>query len=736
MRAFHWRFKINPSKDAPSDNQNQRDPMRAHLLAGLALLSATASIPAIAAQGMWLPSQAPALATRLKAAGLELPAAALADMNAAPMNAIASLGGCSASFLSPEGLVATNHHCVYGSIQHNSSADRDLMAQGFLARTRDAELPAAPGSRILVMEELRDVSDRILDGVSARVRGSARTDLLDRNRKALIAECETQPGRRCDVRPYFGGGTWYLQKMLEIRDVRLVYAPPGSIGNFGGEIDNWMWPRHTGDFAFYRAYVGPDGNPAAFSKANIPFRPRAYLRIATGDLKEGDFVLIAGFPGVTERYRTAAETRTYFADIYPTQQRLLTEYSDLIEREARNDAERIAYANLKRGADNFKKKIQGQMDAAKSADLLGLKTAEGEALGEWAALPANRRTHATAIANYHRLIDEDLTATHVRLVNQSLNRAQLLTAARLLFRWANEQQKPDAERALGFQNRDRQILIDNLTRIERQFVPRIDRLILEWALAETAKLPEARRNIALEAAIAERGIDRLYAETRLADTAERLAWLDRPVEAFANSTDPFIQVAVAAFKADMIAEQRAREREGRLHAARVGYMAAVGAHAQARGELLYPDANGSLRFTWGHVKGRPLEDGKAWTAFTTPRGLLEKETGKEPFNNPPAMLEKLRAKDWGRWASPALGTLPVNFLSTTDITNGNSGSAVLNARGELVGLAFDGTLEGMLSDWAFDDNITRTISVDSRYMLWVMEKIDGAQHLLKEMGVK
>jgi len=709
--------------------------MRALLLAGFSLLS-VASVPALAAEGMWLPSQAPALAAQLKAAGLELPPEALANMNAAPMNAIASLGGCSASFLSPEGLVATNHHCVYGSIQYNSAPGKDLMTDGFLAKTRDAELPAAPGSRILVMEELRDVSAEMLAGVSDRVRGSARTDLLEKNRKAVISACEAQPGRRCDVRSYFGGGTWYLQKMLEIRDVRLVYAPAGSVGNFGGEIDNWMWPRQTGDFSFYRAYVGPDGNPAAFSKANVPFRPRAHLKIAEGDLKEGDFVLMAGFPGVTERYRTAAETRVYYADIYPTQQRLLTEYSDLVDREAKSDAERIAYANLKRGADNFKKKIQGQMDVAKSADLAGAKAAEGAALGEWAASPANRRTHAPAIANYESLIDEDLAATKVRLVNQTLNRAQLLAAARLLFRWANEQQKPDAERAPGFQNRDRQLMIDTLTRIERQFDPRIDRLSLEWALAETGKLPEAQRNIALEAAIAERGIDRLYAETRLADTAERLAWLDKPVEAFASSTDPFIQVAVSAFKADMIGEQRSREREGKLHAARVPYMAAVNAYAQSKGELLYPDANGSLRFTWGHVKGRALEDGKAWTAFTTPRGLLEKETGKEPFNNPPAMLEKLRAQDWGRWASPALGTLPVNFLSTTDITNGNSGSAVLNARGEFVGLAFDGTLEGMLSDWAFDDNVTRTISVDSRYMLWVMEKVDGAQHLMREMGVR
>ncbi len=709
-----------------------RAPVRFLLLA--TLLAGAA--PALAAEGMWMPAQVPALGARLKADGLELDPAALADLSKPPMNAIVSLGGCSASFVSPEGLVATNHHCITASLQVNSQPGRNLLRDGFLAKTRAEELPAAPGVRVLVMEALRDVSAEVLAGLGPRMSGEARTARMEANRKALIAACETSPGRRCDIRSYFGGRQWYLQRMLEIRDVRLVYAPAESIGNFGGEIDNWQWPRQTGDFAFYRAYVGPDGNPAPQSAANVPFRPGGHLKLATGDLKEGDFVMIAGFPGVTERYRTLAETRAYFTDIYPLQLRLLSEWSELIQREARTEAERIATASARQRADNFKKKIEGQMAAARTADLIGIKAAQEKALGDWAARPANRRPHALAIASYDSLIDADLAATRTRLVNQTLDRALLLRAARDLVRWAHERQLPDAQRSLGFQDRDRQALVDRLTIIDRQYVPRIDRAMLEQALAEVRKLPEASRNLALETALAEVGLDRLYAETRLADRAERLAWLDRPVEAFAASDDPFIRVALASYAADRAGEARAREREGRMHAARTAWMATVAAHAATQGRVLYPDANGSLRFTWGQVRGRALQDGVAWTAFTTPRGILEKETGEEPFNSPPRLLAQARAGNWGRWASPALGTLPVNFLSTTDITNGNSGSAVLNGRGELVGLAFDGTLEGMLSDWHFDDTITRTISVDARYMLWVMEKVDGAQHLLAELGVE
>ncbi len=692
--------------------------------------------PAHAAEGMWLPGQAPELARTLRAAGLKIAPERLADLARPPMAAIASLGGCSASFVSAQGLVATNHHCVQGSLQANSSPERNLLRDGFVARAVGEEVPAAPGSRVFVIESLDDVTARMMQGIAPGMTGAARHEALEANAKAIIAACEAQPGRRCDVRAYFGGAQYYLQTMLEILDVRLAYAPAGSVGNFGGEIDNWQWPRHTGDFALYRAFVGPDGAPAPYSAANVPYRPRHHLRLARGDLKEGDFVMIAGFPGTTERFRTLAETRAWYGDLYPTQLRLLREYSQLLEREAHTDAERIAVASLKARADNIKKKIEGQIAVAASADLIGIKAAQEKRLLDWAARPENRAIHGAAIAAHDRMLDETIAADRTRMIAATLDRALLLRAARDLVRLAHEREKPDALRARGWQERDMRAFGERLDRISTQYVPRIDRASLEQALAEVAKLPEASRNTGLERALAEIGLDRLYAETRLADPGERRAWMGRSLAEFQASDDPLIRVAVAAWPGDAEAIARADDRAGRLHAVRAPWMETVKAHARAEGRAVYPDANGSLRITFGHVRGRAAADGTAWTAFTTPRGLLEKETGKDPFDSPARLLARVRAADWGRWASPALGTLPLNFLSTTDITNGNSGSAVLNARGELVGLAFDGTLEGMLSDWHYDETITRTIAVDLRYMLFVMEKVDAADALLRELGVE
>ena len=283
--------------------------------AGASLLALAA--PAAADEGMWLPSQMGEVAAKMKEAGAQVPPEQLADLTKAPMNAIVSLGGCSASFVSPQGLVVSNHHCVYGSIQYNSKPGQDYLTDGFLAKDKSAEVPAAPGTRIYVIEDLRNVTVDMLKGLKPKMTGRQRFDRMDANRKALIATCEKQPNRRCDVRSYFGGERYFLQQQLEIKDVRLVYAPAGGIGNFGGETDNWQWPRHTGDFGFYRAYVGPDGSSATFSKDNVPYQPKSWLTIAKDGLKDGDFVMLAGFPGNTNRRRMASETKSVFADRYP-----------------------------------------------------------------------------------------------------------------------------------------------------------------------------------------------------------------------------------------------------------------------------------------------------------------------------------------------------------------------------------------------------------------------------------
>jgi hypothetical protein len=709
--------------------------MKKLLLAGASALMIAAPAAVQADEGMWLPSQTGAIAEEMKAAGLELDAATLGDLQRPPLTAIASLGGCSAAFLSPQGLVATNHHCVAGSLQYNSSPENDYLTDGFLAKTLADELPAAPGSRVYVIEDLRDVTAAMLKGAD-KLEGRARYDRLQANRTALIEACERQANRRCDVRAYFGGQQYWLQQQLEIQDVRLVYAPAAGVGNFGGEKDNWMWPRHTGDFSFYRAYVAPDGSSAPFAKENVPFKPKAWLPIAKDGVKEGDFIMVAGFPGTTERLRTAEEARFYYEELYPYQQRMLTEYGDLIDTLTEgNQAAKIAYAATLQGVENYEKKIAGQLAGADAISLIEKKQAEEAAFRAWIkADPAREAKYGAALADLDRLIAENNAEAMADARRGMTGRGQLYSAARLLYRWANEQAKPDKEREPGYQERDRAFATQSLQRIERRFVPEIDRALWEDALAEYRELAPEDRNQSFDAFMEGRDLASLYATTELGDTAKRLEWLGKPVEAFKASDDPFIQLAVATYDEAMADEAEEKARSGDLQKARSKVMEARLAYAAAQGRTMYPDANGSLRFTYGKVTGKAV-DGQVWTPFTTAEGILAKHTGRGEFDAPDKMIELIKAKDYGQYVAPELGTLPVDFLSTVDITNGNSGSSTLNAKGEFVGLAFDGTIEGVVSDWMYDPKINRTIHVDSRFMLWTMDKVDGADRLLEEMGV-
>lgn len=709
--------------------------MKKLLLAGACALTISAPAAVSAEEGMWLPSQTGAIADAMKAAGLELDAATLGDLQRPPLTAIASLGGCSAAFLSPQGLVATNHHCVAGSLQYNSSPENDYLTNGFLAATLGDELPAAPGSRVYVIEDLRDVSAAMLKG-AGKLEGRARYDRLQANRTALIEACEKQANRRCDVRAYFGGAQYWLQQQLEIKDVRLVYAPAAGVGNFGGEKDNWMWPRHTGDFSFYRAYVAPDGSSAAFAKENVPFQPKAWLPVAKQGVKEGDFIMVAGFPGTTERLRSAEEARFYYEELYPYQQRMLAEYGDLIDAlTAGNQAATIAYAATLQGVENYEKKIAGQMAGADAISLIDKKAAEEAGFRAWiAADPKREAQYGAALAQLDTLIVQSNSEALANAKRGLLGRGQLYGAARRLYRWANEQAKADKDREPGYQARDRAFMAQAMQRIERRYVAEIDQALWDDAIAEYRTLPADQRNASFDTFMEGRELASFYAGTELNNTAKRMEWMGKSVADFKASNDPFIQLAVATYDEAMASEADDKARSGEVQKARSAVMAARLAYAASLGKTMYPDANGSLRFTYGKVTGKAV-DGQVWTPFTTAEGIVAKHTGRGEFDAPDKMIALIKAKDYGRYAAPELGTLPVDFLSTVDITNGNSGSSTLNARGEFVGLAFDGTIEGVVSDWMYDPAINRTIHVDSRFMLWTMEKVDGAARLLEEMGV-
>jgi len=713
-------------------------------LLSLAILT---SFAAQADEGMWMPQQLPQVAKQLKAAGLKLDPANLTKLTEFPMGAIVSLGGCSASFVSPQGLVVTNHHCVYNSIAVNSTPERDLLANGFLAKTMADELPASPGSRVYVTDEVANVSAQVITPEVAKLTGKARIDAIEKNQKTLVAACEKDAGYRCTVASFYGGLEFYRLKQLEIRDVRLVHAPASGVGKFGGDTDNWMWPRHTGDYGFYRAYVSKDGKSAEFSKDNVPYQPKHIIKIAKDNPKEGDFVMVLGYPGRTNRHRLPSEVAFTFDWNYPAFIQASSETLAIIDRETKNDpAARLKYAGQIAGVNNYYKNRKGMLVSYQGSDFLQRKTAEHNALKAWVNGDAARKAqYAADIDTAETLIAERDAGTKKNFF-QTYAQPKFLSSARTLYRLANERTKPDAERKTGYQERDLPRLTSVVEGQDRTYDEKVDKALVLNFLTKYNAQPAAEHDAAFDAALGIRAgmseaelkaaLDRIYAGSKLADKAARTAWLKKTPAEFKASNDSFIKAAVAMYDADMKDEEKQEESAGKIQQAYGNYMKAKIAYMNSRGQAVYPDANSTLRVTFGKIAGRPQgADGTTgWTAFTTVAGVTAKHTGEGEFDAPDNQLAAIQAKNFGKYVDPKLKTLPVNFLATLDITGGNSGSAALNAKGELIGLAFDGTLDSIISDWDFNKAMTRSIQVDTRYMLWNMQYVDKADNLLKEMN--
>lgn len=373
---------------------------------GLLLGCSAMTAPVAAKEGMFTPDQLQEISGQLREAGLEIDPEQLADLTGFPMGAVVSLGGCSASFVSPEGLVVTNHHCARGSVQYNSTAENNYLVDGFLAEDKGAELPAAPGSRIYVTTELTDVTARMREGTE-ELAPLARYELVQQRSKDITAECEEEAGYRCQVASFYGGAQYKLIKRLEVRDVRLVYAPADSIGKYGGDIDNWQWPRHTGDFAFYRAYVAPDGSAADYSEDNVPYAPEHHLKVSAAGLDDGDFVMAAGYPGSTSRYTLLAEVENTFDWNYPTFQTLLTEWIATIEGAAPEGSDaRVKYESRLAGLNNFEKNLRGQIDGARRVGLVDRRREREAELAAWIAADPSRTGFGEAIAALAELSEE------------------------------------------------------------------------------------------------------------------------------------------------------------------------------------------------------------------------------------------------------------------------------------------------------------------------------------------
>ncbi|MCJ0825300.1 S46 family peptidase [Luteimonas sp. 50] len=692
---------------------------------------------------MWVPQQLPQIAGALQKAGLELPPRQLADLTGDPMGAVVSLGGCTASFVSPQGLVVTNHHCAYGGLQLNSTPQENLIETGFNAATRADELSAGPNARIYVLDSIQDVTGQVQAAIAAAADAAGRTAALEAIEKQLVAGCEADAGYRCRFYSFSGGNTYRLFKNLEIKDVRLVYSPPRSIGNYGGEIDNWMWPRHTGDFSFIRAYVGKDGKPSPYAQDNVPFQPRHWLKMASQPLEIGDFVMVAGYPGYTARYALADEFDETAQWTYPAIKRHYEQMTALVEAAgARDEDIKVKYASTVKGWQNVLKNYDGQLTGFQRIDASRTKHEEEAKVLAW--LRAQGEGGKAALAAHDRLLalDKAESATRERdLVFGQLRRTGVIGAATGLYRLALEGRKPDAQREPGYQARDLPGFEGAMRQMDKRYVPAMDRQLQEYWLRQYVKLPADQHVAALDAwlggndeAAIQAALDKL-ARTGLGDLDTRLALLKADPAAFEASTDPAVQFAVAVTPTILAMEAQDKARQGDALLARPLYLQAVADYKASQGESVYPDANSSLRITFGNVQGYTKLDGSRQPAFTTLEQVAAKATGKEPFDAPKPLLDAIAAQRYGGLASKALGTVPVNFLSDLDITGGNSGSPVMDARGELVGLAFDMNWEAVVSNWVFDPEMTRMISLDARYMRWIMQEVIPAPQVLEELGV-
>jgi hypothetical protein len=716
----------------------------------LVLAATISALPAsrnlFADEGMWMPEQVPQLAPELIRMGLKLDPQKLADLTGDPMGAIVSLGGCSASFVSPEGLIVTNHHCVYNYLQYNSTPQKDLIENGFLAKTLTEEIAAAPDARVWVTTSIEDVTDKVLPGASEKLPDYDRFTRVERRRKELVRDCEKEGGVRCSVASFFEGSRFSRIKQLEIRDVRLVYAPPRGIGNYGGEVDNWMWPRHTGDFGFLRAYVAPDGKPADFSRDNVPYRPRHFLKVSTADFDPGDFMMVIGYPGRTFRYELADEVKEAQEFDLPTSIRYRKELIRILEDAGRDDRDvAIRNAARLRSLLNYLKKYEGTVDAFEKGDLIARRRAGEKEIAALVASDAGaKRRYEESLAEIGRL-DASQWETRERdaVLEWIYSASPMLSQANTLWRLAGERPKDDIDRATGFQDRDWKRLKATVSRAQRTIEPRSDRAGLRAFLMEAAKLPKEERIAAVDDALAatgqkdpaaavERFLDRLYDDTKITDSKERLAMFDESRAQLSSRNDAMLQFA-AALRATMDSKQR-RDDEiaGSMMRLRTGYVALL---QKLRKGRVYPDANGTLRVTFGRVQGYSPRDSVQYAAQTTLSGVVEKETGKDPFDPPSVLAAASHGKKLGPYVDPELGDVPVDFLTTGDITNGSSGSATLNAKGELTGLAFDGNYEAMGSDYLVNPQVQRAIHVDTRYIVWVMDAISGAHALIREMGL-
>ncbi|HEX6898640.1 MAG TPA: S46 family peptidase [Thermoanaerobaculia bacterium] len=707
-------------------------------------LSATSG-GALAVEGKWTPDQILEHDPKwLQDLGLEIPPEKLWSREGGGLlEAAVKIDGCSAGFISQQGLLITNHHCAFGILQQHSTPERDLITTGYIARTAAEELPGA-GTRATVPHRIVDVTAEVEGAVPAGADDLARFRAIERKQKEMVAACEKTPNMRCQVAAFDGGVKYLRIEMLEFPDVRVVYSPPRSVGEYGGEIDNWSWPRHTGDFTLLRVYAGPDNQPAPKGDANVPYHPRHFFPVSPEGIQPGAFVMLAGYPGLTVRSLIEPEMRERAELYYPRRAEIYAAWIALMEEASKkDDVARIALADRMKTLANREKNARGQVAGIHRGHILENKAASEKEILAWAAARPDQAGAVAAREELARLFAEKNKAWERDfLLDQARSGSKPLDLALQLVRWAGEKAKPDLEREPDYQERERERLGERLERDQKRMHLPTEAALLTDFLARFAALPAAQRVPAVEAFLAgardreaiRPKADALLAGTKVTDLAERKKMFAESAEQLRARKDPLLDLAFSLDTELRALKEKEDRFKGAISRLRPQWQRAVIAHA---GGPVAPDANGTLRVTLARVQGYSPRDAVYMRPRTKVSGVVEKHTGQEPFDAPDALLAAAPRAAQSRWADPELKDVPVCFLADADTTGGNSGSPVVNGRGELVGVNFDRVWENVANDFGFNPDVARNISVDVRYLLWLLEATHGeaARPILTEMGV-
>lgn len=688
------------------------------------LLTVLAAVLFLPDEGQWLPTQVREMDwDALKKRGMEMSKDEFwHPEKGGVLSATVQINGCTASFVSQDGLMVTNHHCGFGAVNALSTPEQNYLHDGFTAKDRESELPA-PGMVATVLKRIEDVTETVHAAQAEATSDLERFVLTQQAIGKLVADGEaSEENTKCSVASFLEGKEYHLYYRTQIRDVRLVYAPPRAIGEFGGEVDNWEWPRHTGDFTFFRAYVAPDGSVRGHDEENVPYRPEHFLKTATKPVQEGDLAIIMGYPGSTQRYKTSAGVATQQTYVFPTRLRVLTAAIDVLEKAGKQSEEKaLQVASEIKSLANIQKNAAGMIFGLKNNGTVARKLQEEAQLTEGneenAALLEQMLADAQAEAD---VIEKDTHMWFVAVLRDNLPLFDILM-----------QGVGAVER--GGQISERGIETISSERFEKDW-ELIQRPLLRVLMQEWSQISEDQR-LAGTQILGEGGdalLDTLFATTSMADGDKRRELFAGGAEAVNGSDDPLIVLARGIGQEYQQWLQRRREREGRKLDVGRRWIAAQEAF---RGESFYPDANSTLRVSIAEVKSYDPRDGIHYKPQTTVAGLLQKESGEEPFANPPALLKAAETRMQSRWVVPHLGDVPVCFLTNGDTTGGNSGSPVINGRGELIGLNFDRVFENVAGDFGWNAERSRNVVCDFRYVLWVMEAVQPAPHLLKELGV-